>query len=340
MNLKINYQDFVNTYRDGYNTALFYPKVLKLKKRSLSIFEIEKKVDYKVPKSTLYFWTNYNKIPLAFNDFKNLKKRFYNKDIEYLATIIGHILGDGGIDKTKVLHYCNTEKFLIEEFRIAMKKVFNVQVKVRKETSGIMRLRYARKFSRALISLFGKFAGEKDKEITSQIDKMPIWWKRKMMQAFYNDDGSVPKTEKYVSLTQKNKDIILWIQRTLKEMDIKSGLSEAGSNWLLRVTGYRNLLKFRDKVNFSPSYRKQIQLEEIIKKIKFPHWKTKNRIIELLRKGLRTRQEIADIIKMDKGVVYGHLHGWRRCHKTSTLGLIDLEMVRVKKNGRTNLYYI
>jgi len=338
--MKLKYKDLLNTYSGLYKTALFYPEVLRLKRDKLDFKRAQELLKNKIPYSTLYFWWLNKSSPLPFKDFKSLKREFSQEDIKYLAIIIGHVMGDGGISKKKVLHYCNTEKFLIEEFQIAMKKVFNVQVKVRKEISGIMRLRYGRKYSRALTSLFGKFAGEGDKKITSQIDKMPIWWKIKMMQVFYNDDGSVPKTERYVSLKQKNKNIILWIQKTLKEIDIKSGLTKDGSNWLLRIAGYQNLLKFRDKVNFSPSYRKQIQLEETIKEIKFPHWKTKNRIIELLRKGLRTRREIANIIKMDKGVVYGHLHGWRRCHKTSTPGLIDLEMVRVKKIGRMNLYYI
>jgi hypothetical protein len=43
---------------------------------------------------------------------------------------------------------------------------------------------------------------------------------------------------------------------------------------------------------------------------------------------------------MKKGVIYGHLHGWKRRHRISTLGLIDLKLVKVKKLGRINLYYI
>jgi len=339
MKLEIIYQNFVNTYKEGYKRALFYPEFLRLRKRNLTISEIEEKIEYKVPKSTLYFWS-YNKIPLAFKDFKGLKRTFSNRDVEDLALIIGHILGDGGISKMKLLHYCNTENFLINEFQTVMKKVFNTEARIRKEPSGIMRLRYGRKFSRALVSIFGKFAGEENKKITPQINKMPLKWKAKLLQALYDDDGSVPKTENYVSLRQKDEDIILWVKETLKEMDINSGLGKDNSGWLLRIAGYKNLLEFRNKVNFSLGYRKQFQLDRIIKKIKFPHWKTKNKIIEFLRLGVKNRKEIAKTLKIQKGVIYGHLHGWKRHDRKSNFGLVDLGIVKVKKIRRINFYYL
>lgn len=341
MKLELNYQDFVSTYKEGYKTALYYPEVLKFRKRNLNIPEIEKIIKHKVPKSALYSWINYNRAPLAFKDFKSLKKKFSNRDLEYLAVIVGHILGDGGISEMRFLHYCNTEKFLVEEFREAMKRVFGAEKNIRRETSGIMRLSYARKFSRALISLLGKFAaGGESKKITPRIEKMPLWWKIKVLQALYNDDGSVPKTETYVALKQKDKNIILWVQKILDELGINSGLTEDNSRWLLRIAGYQNLLKFRDKVNFSPGYRKQFQLDQIIEKIRFPHWETKNKIVELLKRGVKIREEIANELKMDRGVIYGHLHGWKRRNRTSTPGLVDLELVKVSKLGRINLYYI
>lgn len=101
-----------------------------------------------------------------------------------------------------------------------------------------------------------------------------------------------------------------------------------------------NLLKFKEKVNFSKGYRKQIQLDRIIKKIKFPHWETKNKIVRLIKNGICRRKEIANRLKMNEYVVYGHLHGWKRRNKKSTLGLIDLGIVKIKKIKKINLYYV
>jgi hypothetical protein len=344
MKLKISYKDFVNTYPEVYKAALFYPKFLRLKKNKLSFRQVKNILSSKVPISTLYFWYNNKRIPMPFKEFSKIKKEFNKNDLENLATIVGHILGDGGITKEKILRYCNTEEFLIQEFQNAIENVFDVKPMNKfKENSGIIRLDYSRLISRILLCLFGEFSlGEENKKITHQIDKMPIWWKVKLLQALYDDDGSVPESGHYVGVTfkQKNKAITLWVQKVLRQLNIVSRLTKDGSKWHLRITNYLNLMKFRDKVNFSRGYRKQIHLDKIIEKIKFPHWKTKNQIIELLIEKPRTRKELTYLLKLKPGTIYGHLHGWKRKKIKSNKGLIDLKFVKMKKVGRINLYYV
>lgn len=343
MKFKINYKDFVNRYPGVYKTALFYPKFLKLKKSKLSLQEIHRILKDKVSRQTVYFWFKDKRIPLPFKEFSKIKRVFSNNDLENLATIVGHVIGDGGIDKRLILHYCNTEQFLIDEFQNAMKNSFNAKPMAKyKERSGITRLQYPRIYSRALLCLFGNFAYGEHKEITQKIEKMPMWWKVKLLQALYNDDGSIPDSGHYMGVTfkQKNKYIISWIQKTLKELNINSRLTKDGACWHLRITNYLDIVKFRDKVNFSKRYRKQIHLDEIIKKIKYPHWGTKNQILQLLKKRARTRKELTNLLSLDPGTVYGHLHGWKRVKKKSNYGLIDLGFVKVRKVRRINLYYV
>ncbi len=43
---------------------------------------------------------------------------------------------------------------------------------------------------------------------------------------------------------------------------------------------------------------------------------------------------------MNRYVIYGHLHGWRRKTRKSNLGLIDSGAVIFKKVGRNNVYMI
>lgn len=344
MKLKISYKGFVNAYPEVYKTASFYPKFLELKKSKLSFHEIKNILSSKVPIQTLYFWHNNKRIPLPFKEFSSVKKEFNRNDSENLATIVGHTLGDGGITKKKILRYCNTEEFLIQEFQNAMENAFSVKPMNKfKEKSGIIRIEYPRLISRVLLCLFGEFSlGKENKRITLQIDKMPIWWKIKMVQALYNDDGSVPESGHYTGVTfkQKDRNIILWVQKVLKQLNIVSRLTKDDDKWHLRITDYLNLVKFRDKVNFSKDYRKQIHLDKIIEKIRFPRWKTKNQIIELLKKKHRTRKELVNALNIEPGTIYGHLHGWKRKKEKSNKGLIDLEVVKVKKLGRMNIYYV
>jgi DNA-binding transcriptional ArsR family regulator len=343
MKLKIKYEDFVGTYPKIYEKALFYPRFLELKRKGLSLPKIKKLLSSQIPFHLLYRWYKGLSVPLPFKDFSKIKKEFDGGDAEKLATIVGHVLGDGGISKGKILHYCNTEEFLIKEFQDAVEHVFNIKPMSRyKEESGIIRIRYPRLISRVLLCLFGEFSLGNKKRITPQIDRMPLWWKIKLIQALFNDEGSAVDSKNYraVSFKQKPKEIAEWVKKVLKQIGINSSLNFDGRCWQLRILNYMDLLKFRNKVNFSEGYRKQIQLNELLQKIKYPQQKTKLEIIRLLKKKKRTKEELAKLLNLQPGTIYGHLHGWKRKDKKrkSTKGLVDLGIVKVIKMGRRNYY--
>lgn len=349
LKLTVDYNDFVKEYRETHRNALYYPEVLRLRKEGYTIPEIREEIGENISQSLLYSWTSADRVPLPVKDFRELKTEFSNTDISDLAVIVGHIIGDGGISRDHVLHYCNTEEFLIEKFRSSMSNLFGTNKKPREEPSGIMRLNYGRKYSRLMRSLFGNFAeGSKDnsdnKRITEQIEVMPDDWKNTMLRSLYEDDGSVPRTQNYVSLKQKHKRIITWVRKHLKQLGIHSGLTEDNSLWLLRVSGYSNLMKFRKEIGFSPGYRKGNQLDRIIDGISHPHLATKKRIVRLLGKRPRTAGEIAQILGVDKDLIWGHLSGWKRSKESerkSHPGLMDLGVVTTRKRDKkVNLYYI
>jgi len=262
-----------------------------------------------------------------------------NKKIDKLALVIGHIYGDGGITSKGRIHYCNSEDFFIKEFVSSMSKVFEVKPWINKEPN-VTRIKYRVEIGRVLWSIFGKFSSGKDtKIITKEIQNMPLKWKIKMLRAWFNDDGSVSKYG-VVAIKQKLKPLILFIKETLDELQIKSQIMEDHGKWLLRICGYENLVKFRDKINFSKGYRKAKALNEIINNIKNPHFQMKNRILELLKDSPKTRKELATSLKIELGTIYGHLHGWKRKIRKSNLGLIDLGLVKIKKEGRINVYSV
>jgi DNA-binding transcriptional ArsR family regulator len=231
---------------------------------------------------------------------------------------------------------------LIKEFQDAVEHVFNIKPMSRyKEESGIIRIRYPRLISRVLLCLFGEFSLGNKKRITPQIDRMPLWWKIKLIQALFDDEGSAVDSKNYraVSFKQKPKEIAEWVKKVLKQIGINSSLNFDGRCWQLRILNYMDLLKFRNKVNFSEGYRKQIQLNELLQKIKYPQQKTKLEIIRLLKKKKRTKEELAKLLNLQPGTIYGHLHGWKRKDKKrkSTKGLVDLGIVKGDKNGKKKL---
>ncbi len=269
-------------------------------------------------------------------------KSSYNKNSDELALIIGHLYGDGGINHQGRVYYCNSEDFLIKEFVDSVKKIFNIQPWVHKEHN-ITRVMCPVSMGRMIWSLFDKFSSGKDtKVITSEIRKMPLKWKKIMLRAWFNDDGSVLKYG-IVSIKQKLKPLVEFIQEILSELRIKSRIIEDDRKWLLRICGHNNLVKFRDNINFSKGYRKREKLNKLIDSIKYPHFKTKNKILGLLKESPKTRKKLSKLLKRSEGIIYGHLHGWKRRmnnKRKSTKGLIGLGLVNVKKDGRINVYVL
>lgn len=254
------------------------------------------------------------------------------KDSYKLALAIGHLYGDGGINFQGRVYYCNTEEFLIDEFINSM-KIFKVTPWIKKEKN-ITRVVYSVYVGRKLWSLFGKFSFGKDtKIITSEIESLPLNWKAKLLQAWFNDDGSVvnfPPNYKVIAIHQKLKCLIEFIQRTLNEFGIESHLSEDDGKWLLRIFGYDNLLKFKNIIGFSYDYRKNKKLEEMLKTINRTHNFTKNKIHNLLISSFWSLNQISKQLNLSKNLVYGHLYGWKRKRRKSNPGLIDLGLIKVK----------
>lgn len=343
MGKRISYKDLVKTYNKKYQTAAHYPKFMKLKRKGWKKNKLKKVFNSKIPDSTFYFWFEGIKVPEPFRVYQGIKKDFGEKDIENLAIILGHIFGDGSISRNYGVNYCNTEKFLINEFCRAMESVFNEEAYIKNE-GNITRVRHTTKIGRILHCLFGNFAlGRDTKRITRKIEEMPLGWKTKMLRTWFNDDGSVPEWESYrvISFKQKKKDLVLFVQEVLAEAKINSHLSKDGARWQLRITSYKDMKRFKEKIGFSEGYRKQKHLDEIIRMLKTPHWKTKLKILELLRTGPKTRKDLVKQIDLDVGTIYGHLHGWKRkSDKKSTQGLIDIKLVKVKKDGKKNVYFL
>ncbi len=343
MKLHVKYKDFAKTYPQKYESAIFYPKFIELKNKGFDLRKMKDVLKSRIHESTIRSWFN-GAIPLPFKEFSSIKKEFDEDDLEHLALIVGHVFGDGGISKEKFLHYCNTEEFLINEFQNAMKTAFNLDPMIKyKEDNGITRLRYPRLVSRVLLCLFGEFSqGRNNKKITPEIERMPLCWKKLLIRAFYNDDGSVPVCKNYrvISFKQKNRKLVVFIRETLLKLKINSHATGDGDKWALRIMNYKEMVRFKDAVGFSKNYRKQKKLEEIIGMIRHPQWKTKDHILRLLNEGEKTRKEMVSALNLEAGTVYGHLHGWKRKSKIkkTTKGLIDNGFVRIKKNGRINVY--
>jgi hypothetical protein len=161
-----------------------------------------------------------------------------------LGSIIGHILGDGSIDKKyQQVFYTNQDKDLILEFRDNMNSIFNIKPRIWlqkpgrfKENSRWIRriqnikeipeksqigLFYPSICGEILNIIFGNFAIGKHKKITEIMINCPKDFKIGLIRAFFDDEGHMDK-ERGPRFHQDNREILEKIKIMLSELKIHS----------------------------------------------------------------------------------------------------------------------
>lgn len=338
---RIYFKDFAETYGKSHNPVLYYPTIMRLKKKRVSLNSVEKIYNGIIPKSTLYFWYNKQRIPAQFNSFLNAKKSFSEKEIGRMGELMGSILGDGGIINKGHVHYCNTEQFLINRFKANMLELFPKEVPCETKDDNAMHLVYSPRIGRVLWCLFDKFSYGKDtKIITSELNSMPLNWKIQVVRALYDDEGSAVRLKKggYISFKQKSDSITKFVQDVLIECGIKSIITDYNRIHMIRICSYADMKRFSESINFSEGYRKRIKLSTILESYKYPQGDTKNRIMDILKCGPKTYHEIAKHFELNPKTIRGHIHGWNGGSQKESL--IKQGLVKVLKQGRKAIYSV
>ena len=231
-----------------------------------------------------------------------------------LGSIIGHILGDGSIDKVNnALFFSNSNRDLLEEFMKYMRDVFSIEPRIYvQKGNGFDRksewlgriynlddfegrpagLYYPKASSIFLHSVFGKFALGKKKSITRQIMSSPIELKKYLIRAFFDDEGSVSSNSHTIRVHQDDYKILEHVRSLLIEIGIESGkickyIKRGKKRHYLNINGYRNYKRFSETIGFT-SRRKSEELNRLIEKIeskksfRLRQNETKNFILSIL----------------------------------------------------------
>lgn len=212
-----------------------------------------------------------------------------------VGSIIGHILGDGSIDKRfHSLFYSNSDIKLLKEFRLNMKFIFGIEPRIwvqekknfdektkwMKRVSSLneipeghcVGLFYPKICSDMLYSICGKFAEGKNKEITKEIKKKNRDFKIGLIRSFYDDEGSISSQNYTLRLPQDRKDILEDIRQMLKEFNIfsnsvKSYNKRGKLRYYFNINGFENYSLFFNIIGAtSPKKNKEFKL--LISKVK------------------------------------------------------------------------
>ncbi|HUS50414.1 MAG TPA: LAGLIDADG family homing endonuclease [Candidatus Paceibacterota bacterium] len=216
--------------------------------------------------------------------------------IDYkLGVIIGHILGDGSIEKRfHSVFYSNSDVDLLKEFSKYMidifgirpriwvqeKRSFNEKTKWMKRVNNLDRipkkhnvgLFYPKICSDILYAISGKFAEGKNKKITKEIREFNKDFKKGVIRSFFDDEGSVNSNSHIIRFHQDRIDILEDIKNILKEFNINSNIVRFYNKrnklrYYFNITGFREYYNLYYKIGCT-SIKKKREFELLINKVK------------------------------------------------------------------------
>lgn len=213
-----------------------------------------------------------------------------------LGSIIGHILGDGSIDKHRqAVFYSNSNKELLKEFISYMNAIFGIwpRIWIQKRKSNFdEKSKWLRRLSNldevpnkhpvglfypkictvVLHGIFGKFAEGQNKRITKQIKHSNLEVKKGLIRAFFDDEGSIRSDNRTARFHQDNKEILKDIKIIIGESNIntnpiRSYMKRNKARHYFTLTGFRNYFRFYHLIKCTSS-KKRREFELLIEKVK------------------------------------------------------------------------
>lgn len=210
-----------------------------------------------------------------------------------LGSIIGHILGDGSIDsRYQQVFFSNSNKDLLQEFANNMHRIFGINPRIWMQkapdfghTKWDKRLKsikdsiegrnvglfYPTICGLILNSIFDNFAIGKDKRITKEIIQSNKDFKRGLIRAFYDDEGSISLKGDCIRLFQDRKEMLQTFRDLLKEFSITSGdikkyIKKDKERYYFSIHRKSNFGKFAKEIGFTSIKKKERLLKSIIVK--------------------------------------------------------------------------
>jgi len=248
---------------------------------------------------------------------------------EKLASLFGHILGDGCIkSKEENAYYTNKSKELKNEFKQAIEELFGIQVKENFNEERQFYEVYSPKTIAKFLVLCGFPKGQKVEEIIT----IPNWIKNgsneikiAFVRALYDDEGTVINSKrnfivsfgmnKKKSLLESHRLFMEEIRKILISLEINPNeifeRKQPGDCAQLGFHIYRryNLIKFSQIVGFTDRNKQEKLLNAIGSYKTYGRYEAKMRILEALKTndGLRTK-ELCQIVKRDRDVIWKNMN--------------------------------
>lgn len=246
-------------------------------KRSIPISVLEKIIPL-----SKYSWTDIEKNLISLKPYnrKGAPIRFPLRLDGYLGCVVGHILGDGSIEKKyNQVFYTNSNKDLLAEFSDAMFHVFGMGPRIWIQQPGDFKGRKSKWIKRVdtvdnipdefqgalfypkicgilLHALCGEFAKGKRKKITKDVLQSNSEFKKFLIRAFFDDEGSISLHGREIRVFQDNENLLHSLRSLLCDIGIHSSpihfyLRGGKRRQYMGITGHYSHLKFFRLIGFT-----------------------------------------------------------------------------------------
>ncbi len=298
---------------------------------------------------------NYFRVVKIENDFAYLKLKYGRYILKVklpfetnkkLASLLGHILGDGCIkSKEENVYYTNKSKELIEEVKIIIKELFGIDAKENFNREREFYELYPPKIVAKFLVLCGFPKGEK----TKQELYIPDWVKNgsdeiksAFIRSLFDDDSSVINSKrncvisfglnKMKSLANSHRAFMEDIRQILLSLGLYPNeifaRKQPGDFIQLgfHMYGRYNLIKFLEKIGFTHKGKQQNLIKAIDSYNSYGKNEAKRRILDALRiNGRLTTRDLRKIINRDGDVI------WKNVNKLVKEGYV--EKILISKRG-------
>ncbi|QQG38003.1 MAG: hypothetical protein HYS26_00405 [Candidatus Kaiserbacteria bacterium] len=165
------------------------------------------------------------------------------------VSLVSHLIFDGELNRSGC-SYNNRSSSLIAHVRECMRRIYDYDPRSYVDPkSKVIRISY---YNVAL----GQYLTRKSRELLGTIDVMSTDSKKEFLKAFFNDEGCMDfrpeRNVRQIRGYQKNVAVLQIVKGLLLDMGIESTVKKPNE---VVIVGRENLLRFGEKVNFSPGVR-------------------------------------------------------------------------------------
>ena len=200
-----------------------------------------------------------------------------DEDLFYLIGALrdGSVFYDKAARTYQLVWYSNSSEYLKNSINERILKVFNKTPKIYEYKNHQFRVRITSKDAYNLVKNTFKFPKDGVGQIAWGTSEILLNAEKKLKHAYiramFDAEGDVSLGNRYIEVSQKNTEILEWIMKEFKMLNIKTGkiviADKKSMTYKFVIAGKSDVANFQNEINFENEMKKN-QLQILVGKYK------------------------------------------------------------------------